>query len=331
MAGNKRFRKKKLFIVLGTTLILLFLIGTAIIYRELSKIRQQEPSASVPPQEEYFEPDEDGTDQSAVVDPGDVTWPSDVTPISGMNIMNILLIGQDRREGEPRERADSMILVSFNKKDGTVKLISFLRDLYVQIPGYSDNRLNASYAFGGMELLDKTIARNFGVQIGGNFEVDFDGFQQIIDIMGGIDVDLSKAEAKYLNKNFRWKLSEGSNHLSGEQALAYARIRKLDSDFRRTERQRKIVMQAMSDMLKLSTAEKLGLLDSILPYLTTDLTKAEILGYAMTVLQAGVNGTESYSIPAEGTYRFASIRGMSVIVPDLKKNRESLNLYLYEE
>ncbi len=329
MDSNKKTGKKRLFIVLGTTFILLLLIGTGIIYRELSKIKQQEPSASVAPQEEYFEPDEDGTDPNTVIDPGDVTWPADVTPYSGVDVMNILLIGQDRREGEPRERSDSMILVSFNKNDGTVTLISFLRDLYVQIPGYSDNRLNASYVFGGMELLDKTIARNFGVQIDGNFEVDFEGFQEIIEILGGIDVDLTKAEANHLNKYYHWELYEGLNHLNGKQALAYARIRKLDSDFGRTERQRKIVMQAMSDMLKLSTAEKLKLLDSILPYLTTDLSKTEILRYGMTVLQAGINGTESHSIPAEATFKFASIRGMSVIVPDLKKNREYLNLYIY--
>jgi len=245
--------------------------------------------------------------------------------------MNILLIGQDRREGEPRERSDSMILVSFNKNDGTVKLISLMRDLYVQIPGYSDNRLNAAYAFGGMELLDKTIARNFGIQIDGNFEVDFEGFKQVIDTMGGIDVSLTKAEVNYLSKNCHLELSEGLNHLDGEQALAYARIRKLDSDFGRTERQRKIVMQAMSDMLKLSTAEKLKLLDSVLPYLTTDLSKTDILRYCMTVLQVGVNGTESYNIPVEGTYKFASIRGMSVIVPDLQENREYLSEYIYEQ
>ena len=93
------------------------------------------------------------------------------------DIVNLLLIGQDRREGQDRQRADSMIMVTLNKKTKQISMTSFMRDLYVQIPGYSDNRINATYAFGGMDLLDSTLNTNFGVEIAGNVEVDFGEFQ----------------------------------------------------------------------------------------------------------------------------------------------------------
>ncbi|MFQ9799037.1 MAG: LCP family protein [Clostridia bacterium] len=100
-------------------------------------------------------------------------------------MVNILLIGQDRREGEGRQRSDSMILATINKKSQSIYLTSFMRDMYVPIPGYSDNRINAAYAFGGMDLLDDTIETNFGIHIDGNVEVDFSGFKTLIDMMGG--------------------------------------------------------------------------------------------------------------------------------------------------
>ena len=91
------------------------------------------------------------------------------------NIKSILLIGQDKREGESRQRSDSMILATLDKDQGTVSLTSFMRDLYVAIPGYSTTRINAAYAYGGMDLLDQTLEENFGVKIDGNVEVDFSG------------------------------------------------------------------------------------------------------------------------------------------------------------
>ena len=100
------------------------------------------------------------------------------------NIKSILLIGQDKREGESRQRSDSMILATLDKDQGTVSLTSFMRDLYVAIPGYSTTRINAAYAYGGMDLLDQTLEENFGVKIDGNVEVDFEVFQVLVDRSG---------------------------------------------------------------------------------------------------------------------------------------------------
>ena len=181
----------------------------------------------------------------ATMDEDDVDWGDVDIVAQNDNVINILLIGQDRREGEGRARSDSMILCSVNKKAKTITMISLMRDMYVQIPGYQDNRINASYAFGGMTLLDACIEENFGVVVDGNVEVDFSGFTGIIDAVGGIDIELTASEAKYLNRRGNWdfennagtwQLQEGLNHLTGSQAFAYSRIREVgNGDIGRTD------------------------------------------------------------------------------------------------
>lgn len=307
----------------------------AVVYYELSKIKVHEPVNTIPPEEEYFEldeydqnPAEDSQDVKQL-EPEEVEWPEGIEQISGLDTLNVLLIGQDKREGQKRQRSDSMIIVSYNTKDGTVKMISLMRDLYVQIPGYSDNRLNVAYVFGGMKLLEETIKRNFGVTIDGNFEVDFEGFKKVIDILGGVSITLTKAEAKHLNGLGGWKLTEGENHLTGEQALEYSRIRYVGrDDFERTERQRTVLTKVIDAVLALDTAKKLKVLDEVFPYLSTDMSKKDILSYAYTILQEGIKGIENYRIPGDKAFKQARIRGMAVLVPDLKKNRALLEQYL---
>lgn len=323
---------KKIIIIVAIVLAVLIIAGAAFVYWELSKIGEREPVVTVAPGDEFFETDDGSPDDTTVIDPEEIQWPADVTPVSDLDVLNILLIGQDRRDGESRQRSDSMIIVSYDMKDGTVKMISLMRDMYVQIPGYSDNRINVAYVFGGMELLDATIEQNFGIRIDGNFEVDFEGFTKVIDVLGGVDITLNSVDANYLNNNFGWSLIEGENHLDGDQALQYSRIRYVgNADYERTERQRNVLNQVFKDILTLDTVKKLQMLDEILPYLTTDMSKQEILNYGFTILQNGINEIESYRIPVDGTYKSASIRGMSVLVPDLEANREYLMEYIYGE
>lgn len=107
--------------------------------------------------------------------------------------------GPGHPEGRRAGRSDSMILLSVNKNTNQLTMISLMRDLYVQIPGYSDNKLNAAYAFGGFELLDETIATNFGIAVDYNVEVNFKGFKDIVDTIGGLDLELNETEAEYMN------------------------------------------------------------------------------------------------------------------------------------
>ena len=244
----------------------------------------------------------------------------------GDHIINILLIGQDRRPGETRARSDSMILCTIDTREKTLVMTSFLRDLYVDIPDwngrtYQDNRLNACYAFGGMGMLDLALEKNFGIQVDHNLEVDFSGFSEIIKIFGGVTIDLTRAEANYLGGG----LKEGTNFLNPEQALAYSRIRYLDSDFGRTNRQRN-VLTALFNSIKTMNSDQLSqLINNILPMITTDMTNADITGYMVKLIPILPElEISTQHIPAPGTYKSCYVRGMAVLVPDLEANRAIL-------
>ena len=260
----------------------------------------------------------------------DVDWGQNEGEVieSGTNIVNILLIGQDARPGETNSRSDSMIMVTFNKEQKTNTMTSFLRDLYVKIPGYMDNRINASYAIGGKDLLNETLEVNFGVQVDGNVEVNFSHFEEVIDLLGGVDIELRADEANHINQRInRYELQKGLQHLDGEQALEYARIRKLDSDqdFSRTNRQRKLLNSLVEKFRNTKLTTLLGLLDDLLPMVTTDLENEEIFKYAKDLFPMLADCTiVSQRVPVADKYYLAMINKMSVIVADMDAARELL-------
>lgn len=245
----------------------------------------------------------------------------------GSGVINILLIGQDRRPGEGRARSDSMILCTFNKEAKTLTMTSFLRDLWVEIPGYGNNRINAAYSAGGMSLLNQTLDKNFGVHVDGNIEVDFSQFSQIIDLLGGVEIELRQDEANLINLTSHGGLTAGVQLLNGEEALTYARIRKLDadSDFSRTNRQRKVLNSLIGKFKDSSLSTMLSLLNEVLPMITTDMTQAEIVSLATEVfpLLSDIK-IVSQRIPADGAYKFGTISGMSVIQADMDAARKLL-------
>lgn len=242
-------------------------------------------------------------------------------------ITNILLIGQDRREGESQARSDSMILCSLNRDSGSLTMTSFMRDLYVPIPGHGSNRINAAYSFGGMNLLEQTIEENFDISVDGCIEVDFQQFSGIIDMLGGVTMTLRQDEAEFLNKETGSNLCEGTHTLTGHQALTYSRIRSLDpdGDFSRTVRQRKVI-QALLDAYRTSPPTKLlPLLRQLLPMITTNFNSGQLLLLALEVapLLSEVQPV-SQRIPANGTFTEATIDGMQVLKADLDAARQLL-------
>lgn len=341
---KKRKEKKNLFknrsflitmcVVESIVLVLLLFFG--VIQGKLGLIGRDLYAGGMS-EEEYMKNQENNPDiDGAVVDPDSIDWGDPANQIGGgKNVINILLIGQDRREGEGRARSDSMILCTINKTQNTITMTSFMRDMYVQIPGYSDNRINASYAMGGMELLNECLNLNFGVVIDGNVEIDFSGFQEVIDTIGGIDIELSQAEADYLNRwgNWdvednagEWSLVEGVNHLNGSQALAYSRIREVgNGDYGRTNRQRIVLTKLIDKANGLSITQANKLLNKFLPLITTDLSNTELLSLAVELLpRLSTMTINTQQIPADNAHYGAYIREMAVLVPDLEANREIL-------
>lgn len=247
--------------------------------------------------------------------------------------VNILLIGQDHQEGETGSRSDSILVCSFLPDSGKLIFTSFLRDLYVPIPGHGSNRLNAAYAFGGAPLLQRTMEENFGITIRGCVEVDFSQFAQIIDLLGGVELELRRDEAELINEETGSSLSEGSQTLNGQQALCYARIRKLDidGDFSRTARQRQVIRALLEAYRSAPLPTLLKTLMKLSPMISTDMNTGEMFSHVMALFphlkQAEI---VSQSIPAKGQYRDNTIDGMAVLEADMNKLREYLNKTLSE-
>ena len=260
------------------------------------------------------------------------------------NILNIMLIGQNFRKGEEHKLSDTLILCSINKETNTVTLTSFLRDMYVKLPDYQDrrcgwNRINVAYnlgwfwngELGGMEMLDMLMLETFGVEVDYNIEIGFETFKQIIDIMGGVDIELTAAEAAGINssQNVSGTYHSGMNLLKGDAALCYVRTRNStagDNDFNRTARQRKLMISMLNKCKTLSAGELNTLLQEVLPLIITDMSNAEITACAVNLLPMLKDLTvETQQIPAEGTYQLTMVKlgsqDASVIKFDLESNR----------
>ena len=243
------------------------------------------------------------------------------------DVYNILLLGNDSRTDNIDERTDAMILVSINTATKKIYLTSFLRDIYLHIPNYGNQRLNVANVVGGPSLTVDTIEQNFGISINNYAEVNFVAFENIIDTLGGVDIYLTTAEAQYLELG----QSSGTYHLDGEYALSYCRIRALDDDFGRTERQRKVLETLWGNMHDITLTDAYELMEIILPQVTTDVTQADSLNLLSIVAQIGNYELVSHSIPAAGTYELSMVKGMSVIVADIEENSAMLRTTVYSD
>lgn len=234
---------------------------------------------------------------------------------SSEDYINFLVVGQATREGEEERFADSMILLTLNTYEKTLTQTSILRDTLVQYPNYTDTngrahhggriKVTTIYHMGylctnstadAMGLMNLTLYRNFGIEVDHNFEIDFQGFVDIIDMLGGIDIELTQAEADYLNTYIseegcipnKYQVSEGMSHLEGYAALTYARLRKAagdnESDIVRTSRQQKMVSVLLEMVRGMSISELQNLANKILPMITTSMDNKQITDMLMTVL-----------------------------------------------
>lgn len=338
-SGNRRRRRmpvwQKVIITVLVFLLLLVLLMVGLVWAKLGHIDRIGSEHRINASDETFDVDEDGREDT--LGDADVNFAEGDT-IADKNVINILLIGRDAR-GEERGRSDSMILVSLNRKTEQISMVSLMRDSYVQIPGYSNNKLNSAFSFGGYELLDETIAKNYGIEIDFNVGVNFDGFEKVVDQLGGIDVELTQAECDYLMNDIYTNaghLTPGINRLDGNTALSYARARyvgtgKEANDFGRTYRQRVVLTTVYKEMMKKPLTEIWTILDSIMDCVETDMTNTQIVSLGTEFYNMGIDDLQNYRLPQDGQYTDEKINKMAVLVLDWDAARQNLQTWLYSE
>ena len=267
-------------------------------------------------------------------------------PMKEDGVTNILLIGNDSRSQGEDGRSDAMILLSISNKTKKIHMTSLLRDMYVEIPGKDGNRLNAAYAYGGPTLLLETIEQNLGITVNRYVLVNFQAFANLVDAVGGVDLELSNEEVKWVNAYLNeYNLLEGRDittdyldeslsgmiHLNGPQALAYCRNRYIGTDFERTNRQRKVIAGIVSKLPVALATNSGELADGLFPQLTTNLTQAECYSLSLQASKFLTYEMIQSSIPIEGSYKNATIRSMSVLEVDYEMNKQYIRENIYGE
>ena len=220
------------------------------------------------------------------------------------DVVNILVVGQSSRAGEESRMADTTMLVSVNTFDGTITVYSVLRDSYVKLPDYKGHvcgraKFTVCYGLGyqwgdiagAMEMTNICMRDNFGVEVDHNVEIDFESFIRVVDLLGGIEIELTEAEAKYLNADdlyVRYDVAAGNQYLDGMAALSYARMRKAegdnDSDIKRSARQRLVLEKLLNKVRGLNLKELQSVADTLLPEITTTMTPGEIIEIITKIL-----------------------------------------------
>lgn len=285
-------------IILGVIFIAAIISGVILYNSMLGKLDQVDVPDII-----YTSPEEETipTTEASQTIPTQLTEPTAITVEphvkSSADYINFLVVGQAAREGETERFADSMILCTVNTYEKTLTMTSLLRDSFVKMPDYKGRtggriKLTTIYHLGSMygdgiagsmELMNLTLYNNFGIEVDHNFEIDFDAFIRVIDMLGGIDIELSEAEANYLNDDDFWvyyDVEPGTAHLDGMAALCYVRMRKAEgdgeSDIVRTGRQRKFVEALLTQLRGKSISELNEIANTVLPLITTSMDNSEI-------------------------------------------------------
>lgn len=255
--------------------------------------------------------------------------------------IRILLIGTDSYTSASSGRSDTMIVAQLDTQRKQIKMISFLRDLYVAIPGYRKTRLNAAYVYGGADLLVDTLENNFGVTVDGWVAVNFSRMVEVIDRLGGVTVEVSEQERKQLNSILKYyntqngypKMDEvlevsGSQRLTGKQALCFSRIRKIDSDFTRVSRQRKVMEAIYVRIREMDAITLMSILTQAYGDVKTNLTMADAASLIPVLFSLRKVTWDSLTIPVSDGYKSTRVSGMDVLVPNLKTNQLAISRFL---
>lgn len=252
------------------------------------------------------------------------------------DVVNILLLGNDARDEFDHGRTDTILVLSYNRKTREAKLVSFLRDTWIYIPGRDRwNRINTAFRFGGVGLTINTINYNFGLDIQYYMRVDFNNMKIVVDAMGGVDLELTTREIEFINLGLseadKLPVTPGWHHLNGVQTLRHCRNRKIgNGDWSRTERQR-IVMNALLNQAKKirDIPTMTSLIYSLMNNVETNMTPYQLVSLGIDALFGGDLKLMNRAMPFEGTWQYAWEGRMAVIHIDIPANRAKLHEYLY--
>ncbi|WP_250673464.1 LCP family protein [Paraclostridium ghonii] len=262
--------------------------------------------------------------------------------IENKKVINVALFGLDRRSKDEKSRADSMMIANIDLENKTINLISILRDTLVDIKGHGKEKLNHSYAYGGPELVLNTINSNFDLNLKNYISVDFFSLAKLIDLVGGVEIDLKDYEANQINKNLDEinnieKLPNktdyiegmGSKILNGRQAVAYCRIRKEgDGDYERTQRQRNVLKAIINKYENLDSNKKFEVNMEMISQVSTNVPVNDIKYLQNKILNEKNYNINQYMIPFEGSFETKTINGMWVIDANMEENIKQLHKYI---
>ena len=280
---------------------------------------------------------EENEDSAYLVLPDDYLEP--VTGLDGM--YRLLIVGVDTDDPRIRGRSDTMMLAVLDARNKQLKLISFMRDMYVQIPGHGHNRMNAAYVYGGAEALKNTLEKNFHVQADGYIAVNFAMMITLIDAIGGVDIEVEEQELKPLNGILEYynyqngkpeaegRLEQaGMQHLSGLQAMSYARIRKIDGDYERVGRQQRVMMAIFNRMKNMQPEELMDIMMQQIDFVATDVTIATAVSMMQDVVAMDTIDTRYLRIPVSRSSRNTVLNKAYFIIPNLEKNQKAISEFL---
>lgn len=342
---KRKKAKKRILIILGTIILLCITFCISPFGKKLfihmagnyiyGKLNVKEPAKDINTSNNKIQPQN-------IVENNDINKKNNSSNIE----KNILLIGEEQFDGA--SNTDAMIVASLNTKDKTIKLTSLMRDLYVNIPGYRNNKLNSVFSKGGIELLYETIGNNFGINIDGYILVNFKSLEYIVNKLGGIKVTLTKNEADYLNaknyisnKKYR-NVVEGTQTMNGNQVMGYCRIRYVSTgtqndDFGRTQRQRLVLKSIYQKLRKMNVLKLTWFMNDILSNqnIITDISRTEFNNYFEQLVDLiGHIKIKEYRVPADGTYENQKVllgsKKAAVLVPnDWNAIRNDINNFIY--
>lgn len=259
------------------------------------------------------------------------------------SIVNILLLGTDDhgKTFSDNARADSIMLLSLNTENHTIKLVSIERGIGVRVPGRNDDWITHTFRYGGAALTMQTVRDCFNVDVDHYIRINFQSFKSGIDAIGGIDINVTQAEADYMNNPYSdsryggdiQTVTPGINHVNGATALNYARVRKIDSDWKRIQRQRNVIQAALNQVKSSDLVTLNKLADTILPMIQTNLTKSEMTSLLLEVpgfISSGLQ-IEQMTLPTKETcWNTVGVDGRKMIGVDFPANAKILHEFFYK-